>query len=147
MGGPQNDVPALVNGPAEPAPAQWIVFDPDRKRVSFYHAGHYAAAASRSLGRIFSRPSALIGIDMQNDNELPRAPLFKQEARDCIAPILRALAFARDNGVRVIYIAQAHRSDGSDLGQFGELYPAAREGRALIEGTPSPHFSNPSKYR
>lgn len=73
---------------------------------------------------------------MQNDNVVPGAPMFKPEAREAIAPIQRALKFARANKMRVIYAAHAHRSDGSDMGRFAQLYPAILEGRSLIEGTP-----------
>lgn len=90
-----------------------------------------------AAGSVLRRPnSALIVVDMQNDNVLPGAPMFTPESRLGIPGIQRALAAARAHGAKVIFAAHAHRADGSDMGHFAERYPAIREGRALIEGTP-----------
>lgn len=79
---------------------------------------------------------ALVVVDMQNDNVRKDAPMYTPQATAAIAPIRRALGAARAGGVKVIFAAHAHRRDGSDMGHFAERYPAIREGRALIEGTP-----------
>ncbi|MFT3721003.1 cysteine hydrolase family protein [Pseudorhodoferax sp.] len=78
----------------------------------------------------------LIVIDMQKDNVDVGAPMFFPQARAAIEPNRRALELARAAAMLVVFAMHAHRADGRDMGRFADRYPAIRERRALIEGTP-----------
>jgi biuret amidohydrolase len=81
------------------------------------------------------RHSALIVVDMQIDFLAPGAPLEVVAGRAALPAVRRAIGACRANGIPVIYTAQVHRSDGSDLGLF-RFNEAISSGRALREGTP-----------
>lgn len=85
---------------------------------------------------IVGATTAVVVIDMQKDNVDQGAPMFNAQAHAAIGGIKRMLGLARSRGLRVIYVRQAHRPDGSDMGKFADHYPAIRERRALIDGTP-----------
>ena len=84
---------------------------------------------------ICTTATALLVVDMQEDRVAAGAPLLDAGALASLDPIRRLLELARATDIRVVFVAHAHRQDGSDMGQFAQLYPAIREGRALIEGS------------
>jgi len=81
--------------------------------------------------------TALIVFDMINDFLLPGAPFESLRARNELVPRLkRLLAACRRQRMLIVYVGQANRPGGRDLGLVGEIYPVLREGRACVDGTP-----------
>ena len=81
--------------------------------------------------------TALIVFDMINDFLLPGAPFESVRAREELVPRLkRLLAACRRKRMLIVYAGQTNRPGGSDLGLLSEIYPAIREGRVCIAGTP-----------
>jgi ureidoacrylate peracid hydrolase len=78
--------------------------------------------------------TALLVVDMQNDFIGARAPLETPAGRAMIPTLQRALAFARERGMPVVYTAHVHRRDGSDMGLYADLVPAIADGTALVDG-------------
>lgn len=78
--------------------------------------------------------TALIVVDMENDFVAEGAPLRATMAPAVVPPLKRALAHARDTGMRVIFTTHVHRPDGCDFGVWGRSTPAIAEGRALVDG-------------
>ena len=81
------------------------------------------------------RHSVLIVVDMQSDFLAPGAPLEVAAGRAALPAVARAIDACREAGIPVIYTAQVHQPDGSDLGLFRHN-EAIASGRALREGTP-----------
>src|SRR5882757_594858 len=99
--------------------------------------------------------TALIVIDMQNDfgskgGMFDLAGIDISGIKKAIAPTARALAAARDAGIKVIYLKMAYRPDLSDLGALDSVNrvrhlhmnvgktvraPDGRESRILIRDT------------
>jgi biuret amidohydrolase len=75
-------------------------------------------------------------LDMQNDRVDAAAAMFDRLAQASIQPTRRMLELARATGMHVIFTAHAHRANACDMGSFADPYPAIRERRALVEGTP-----------
>jgi nicotinamidase-related amidase len=87
------------------------------------------------LERIDSSRAAMIVVDMQNDFVGPEAPLGSTQALAMLDRLATTLDFCRANRMKVVYTAHVHRSDGSDLGRYGDLYAPIAERGALVEGT------------
>jgi ureidoacrylate peracid hydrolase len=87
------------------------------------------------LDTIDPRSTAVIVVDMQNDFVADGAPLRSHQAGEMMPRLARTLATCRERGIRVIYTAHVHRSDGSDMGRYGDLYPPVANGSALVDGT------------
>ncbi|MGN6100813.1 MAG: isochorismatase family protein [Devosia sp.] len=79
--------------------------------------------------------AAMIVVDMQNDFVAPGAPMETPAARAVVPRLAAALDLCRGAGMRIVYTAHVHRSDGSDYGQFGLLHPPIIERRALVAGS------------
>src|SRR5262245_63196645 len=60
--------------------------------------------------------TALIVVDSETDFVAEGAPLRAKMASEVVPPLKRALAHARNTGMRVIFTTHAHRRDGSDMG-------------------------------
>jgi nicotinamidase-related amidase len=73
---------------------------------------------------------------MENDFVAPGAPLETPAGRTMLPTLKRAIAFCREQGIRVIYTTHAHRRDGCDMGRFADLWPPIRHGAGLVEGEP-----------
>jgi nicotinamidase-related amidase len=85
--------------------------------------------------RIEPRKTALIVVDMQND--FLQIPSLVARAAQVILPNLkRAIAFCRQNEIRVVYTTHVHRQDGCDLGLFAILVPEIASGAILADGSP-----------
>ena len=79
--------------------------------------------------------TAVLVIDMQNDFIAVGAPLETSTGRALI-PILNKLVYAlRDRGATIIYTANVHKEDGTDIGRYGEIHPPSGRGEALVEGS------------
>jgi len=81
------------------------------------------------------KTTAVIVVDMQNDFVASGAPLLAQMAQDLVPRLAKTLDACRERGMRVVFTAHAHRSDGSDMGLFDDLYPPIAQRSALIAGT------------
>lgn len=81
------------------------------------------------------KTTAVIVVDMQNDFVASGAPLLAQMAQDLVPRLAKTLDACRGRGMRVVFTAHAHRSDGSDMGLFDDLYPPIAQRSALIAGT------------
>lgn len=80
--------------------------------------------------------AALLIVDMQQDFLAPGAPYENSIGRDAIDTINRVSETCRARHMPVIFTAQAHRADGSDIGRVGSLHPITASGSALRSGTP-----------
>jgi biuret amidohydrolase len=80
--------------------------------------------------------TAIIVVDMQNDFVAPSAVIQTQAARAMVPKLAEALDMCREAGIRVIYTAHVHRSDGCDMGLFDDIHPPIANRDALIDGTP-----------
>lgn len=87
------------------------------------------------LDSIDPRTTAVIVVDMQNDFVADGAPLQSRQATEMMPRLARTLATCRERGIRVIYTSHVHRSDGCDMGRYGDLYPPIASRAALIDGT------------
>jgi len=87
------------------------------------------------LDSIDPRTTAVIVVDMQNDFVADGAPLQSRQATDMMPRLARTLNTCRERGIRVIYTSHVHRSDGCDMGRYGDLYPPIASRAALIDGT------------
>src|SRR3989442_14683813 len=85
--------------------------------------------------RIEPSKTALIVVDMQND--FLEFPSLAARAAQIILPNLkRAIAFCRQNEIRVIYTTHVHRHDGSDLGLLAISSPKIASGAILAYRSP-----------
>jgi nicotinamidase-related amidase len=77
---------------------------------------------------------ALVIIDMLNDFVLPGAPLEVPDARRVIPNIMREIEGAREEGIPVIYVCDAHGREDREFDKFG--WPAhgvkGSEGAAVV---------------
>ena len=62
-------------------------------------------------------------------------PTRTRPGRQAIETVNLLARACRARSIPVIFTAQRHRSDRSDLGQVGQLHPVTAQGRALSEGT------------
>src|SRR5215210_6122856 len=79
--------------------------------------------------------AAMIVVDMQNDFVAAGAPMETPAARAMVPKLAEALRMCREAGVRVIYTAHVHRSDGCDMGLFDDMHPPIANRDALVDGT------------
>ena len=79
--------------------------------------------------------TALLVIDMQHDFVAPGAPYECVSARDMIEPLNELIGACREAGMPIVFTAQMHPADGSDLGTVRHLHPLTAAGEALREGT------------
>ena len=86
--------------------------------------------------RIDPQRTALIVVDMENDFVAPGAPLETPAGRTMLPTLKRAIAFCREQGIRVIYTTHAHRREGCDMGRFEDLWPPVRHRTGLVDGEP-----------
>lgn len=85
--------------------------------------------------RIEPSKTALIVVDMQHD--FLEFPSLAARAAQIILPNLRrAIAFCRQNGIRIVYTTHVHRHDGTDLGLFAISSPKIASGAILADGSP-----------
>jgi ureidoacrylate peracid hydrolase len=80
--------------------------------------------------------TALIVVDMENDFVAEGAPMESSQARQAVPNMQKALASARESGMKIIYTTHAHREDGCDAGRFADLYPPIAAKVGLVDGTP-----------
>ena len=88
------------------------------------------------IDAIDPKKTAMIVVDMQNDFVASGAALETPAARQIVPQLATALRICRDAGIRVIYTAHVHRSDGSDMGLFDDMHPPIANRHALVDGTP-----------
>ncbi len=79
--------------------------------------------------------TAMIVVDMQNDFVADGAMLQSKQARAMVPTLARTLKFCREQGIRVIYTAHAHRKDGCDMGLYDDLYPPIADRASLVDGS------------
>ena len=79
--------------------------------------------------------AALIVVDMENDFVLPGAPFQVKAAQALLPKLKEVIEFCRKVGIRVIYTTHVHRSDGSDMGRFSDIYPPIADRVGLVDGT------------
>jgi len=79
------------------------------------------------------KSDALIVVDMLNDFVLPGAPLEVSAARDILPALSARIARAREAGIPVIYVCDAHDPDDPE---FAAWPPHAVEGTAVAEVIP-----------
>lgn len=82
---------------------------------------------------------ALLVIDMLNDFLLPEGKLFVGDAGEKIIPFIRnKINEFRENGERVIYICDSHRTDDAEFAMFPpHSVQGTRGGRVVEELAPS----------
>lgn len=80
--------------------------------------------------------TALIVVDMQNDFVAPGAKMQAPQATALVPVLADALKFCRTNGVKILYTAHVHRSDGCDMGLYDDLYGPIADRAALVDGSP-----------
>lgn len=80
--------------------------------------------------------TAMIVVDMQNDFVAKGAPMETPLARAMVPVLADALKFCREKGIKVIYTTHCHRSDGSDMGLFDDLYAPIATRAGLVDNTP-----------
>jgi len=82
------------------------------------------------------KATAMIVVDMQNDFVASGAAMETPAARAVVPKLAEALKICRDAGIKIIYTAHVHRSDGSDMGLFDDMHPPIANRDALVDGTP-----------
>ena len=82
------------------------------------------------------KTTAMIVVDMQNDFVASGAAMETPEARAVVPKLAEALKICRDAGIKIIYTAHVHRSDGSDMGLLDDMHPPIANRDALVDGTP-----------
>jgi ureidoacrylate peracid hydrolase len=80
--------------------------------------------------------TVMIVVDMQNDFVAEGAKLRSAQAAAMVPKLAATLKFCRENGIRVVYTAHAHRRDGCDMGLYDDLYPPIADRSTLVDGTP-----------
>ncbi|WP_025135765.1 cysteine hydrolase family protein [Achromobacter sp. DH1f] len=88
------------------------------------------------IARINPAETVVVVVDMQTDFVAAGAPMLARQAHDFVPQLGEFLARCRQAGIRIIYTAHVHRSDRSDVGLYGQLYPPIEHGAALVDGTP-----------
>ncbi|CAB3774072.1 isochorismatase [Burkholderia sp. MSh2] len=91
---------------------------------------------SYQIKQIEPEKTVVIVVDMQADFVAAGAPMLARQAHDFAPRLAESLARCRNLGIRVIYTAHVHRSDRSDIGHYGDLYPPIEQQTALVDGTP-----------
>src|SRR5437762_6120564 len=68
------------------------------------------------------KKTAMIVVDMQNDFVASGAAMETPAARHIVPQLAKALRICRESGIKIIYTAHVHRSDGCDMGQIGRAH-------------------------
>ncbi len=79
--------------------------------------------------------TVLLIIDMQNDWLRSGAPMYMAQARTIIPKMKMLIRACREAAIRVIYIINSFRADGSDVGLMGEFSEPVRKGLVAVEGS------------
>ena len=87
------------------------------------------------IEKIEPSKTAIIVVDMQNDFVAEGAMLRSAQAAAMVPKLASTLGFCRENEIKVIYTAHAHRKDGSDMGMYDDLYPPIANRASLVDGT------------
>src|SRR5436305_385728 len=88
------------------------------------------------IDAIDPKKTAMIVVDMQNDFVSSGAAMETPAARYIIPQLAKALGICREAGIKIIYTAHVHRSDGCDMGLFDDMHPPIANREALVDGTP-----------
>jgi nicotinamidase-related amidase len=88
------------------------------------------------IDAIDPKKTAMIVVDMQNDFVASGAALETPAARQIVPRLAKALRICRETGIKIIYTAHVHRSDGCDMGLFDDMHPPIANRHALVDGTP-----------
>src|SRR5947208_2312307 len=88
------------------------------------------------IDAIDPKKTAMIVVDMQNDFVASGAAMETPAARHIVPQLAEALRICRETGIKIIYTAHVHRSDGSDMGLFDDMHPPIANRHALVDGTP-----------
>jgi Isochorismatase family len=81
------------------------------------------------------KKTAMIVVDMQNDFVASGAAMETPAARHIVPQLAKALRICRETGIKIIYTAHVHRSDGCDMGLFDDMHPPIANRHALVDGT------------
>ena len=87
------------------------------------------------IDAIDPKKTAMIVVDMQNDFVAPGAAMETPAARHIVSQLAKALRICREVGIKIIYTAYVHRSDGCDMGLFDDMHPPIANRQALVDGT------------
>ncbi|GAA1191812.1 cysteine hydrolase family protein [Pseudonocardia alaniniphila] len=87
------------------------------------------------IDRIDPSRTAMIVLDMQYDFVDEGASMQVKQASAMVGRLSDTLDFCRTAGIKVIYTAHVHRSDGSDMGLYDDLIPQIAERAALVDGS------------
>src|SRR5438270_7064524 len=87
------------------------------------------------IDAIDPKKTAMIVGDMQNDFVASGAAMQKPAARHIVPQLAETLRICRETGIKIIYTAHVHRSDGSDMGLFDDMHPPIANRHALVDGT------------
>ena len=82
------------------------------------------------------KKTAMIVVDMQNDFVASGAAMETPAARHIVPQLAKVLRICRETGIKIIYTAHVHRSDGCDMGLFDDMHPPIANRHALVDGTP-----------
>ena len=85
------------------------------------------------------RQVALLVIDVQREYFDPDGPAYVEHARDIVDNVNRLVDAFRAQGLPLVFVRHAHRSDGSDAGRMGD-FSAPDEEDSFVEGTPRVEF-------
>lgn len=80
--------------------------------------------------------TGLLVIDMQRDFIAAGAPYECASGREMVEKLNELIAACREAEMPIVFTAQMHHPDGSDLGTVQHLHPLTASGDALREGTP-----------
>ena len=88
------------------------------------------------IDAIDPKKTAMIVVDMQNDFVASGAAMETPATRYIVPQLAKALRICREAGIKIIYTAHVHRSDGCDMGLFDDMHPPIANREALVDGTP-----------
>src|SRR5207237_9369427 len=80
------------------------------------------------------KKTAMIVVDMQNDFVASGAAMETPAARHIVPQLAKALRICRETGIKIIYTAHVHRSDGCDMGLFDDMHSTVAKRHALVDG-------------
>ena len=89
----------------------------------------------QQIERIDPVRAALIVVDMENEFVKPGASFEVEAGRAMLPKLKEFIGFYRQSGIAVIYTTHVHRSVGSAMGRFADIYPPIAEGTGLVDGT------------
>jgi biuret amidohydrolase len=88
------------------------------------------------IDNVDPRSTVMIVVDMQNDFVAEGAKLQSAQAHAMVPKLAATLRFCREKGIRVVYTAHVHRSDGCDMGLYDDLYSVVADRSVLVDGSP-----------